>query len=158
MFKKTKEAVEIAKESVFFDLRRLRRRAFDKLTEVSGSLQVEVTPLRRPGPPPPGWEAFDLRGQADEWGPAPEPSTGPAFVIGRYLSGAIRSARTAVMDAYFDRYGEQDAKDYQHIAMEALIEEMRSHGFPLPIDNICDPGGQGYGNFPTDGIFHQGDD
>jgi hypothetical protein len=45
--------------------------------------------------------------------------------------------------------------DYQHIAMEVLVEEMRSHGFPLPID---DHPAQGYGNFPTDGIFHQGED
>lgn len=124
--------------------------------EVSGSLQVEVTPLRRPWPPPPGWEAFDLRGQADDWGPTPEPSTGPAFVIGRYLSGAIRSARTAVIEAYFDRYGQQDAKDYRHIARELMVEEMRSYGFPLPIDDNDE--GQGHGNFPTDGIFHQGDD
>jgi hypothetical protein len=158
MFNKTKEAVEIAKESVYFDLRRLRRRAFNRFVEVSGSLQVEVMPMRRPGPPPPGWEAFDLRGQPDDWGPQPEPSVGPAFVLGRYLSGAIRSARTAVMDAYFDRYGQQDALDAQHIAMEVLVEEMRSHGFPLPIDDICNPEGQGYGNFPTDGIFRQGTD
>lgn len=156
MFRKTKEAFEIAKESVFFDLRRLRRRAFDRLMEVSGSLQVELTPLRRPGPPPPRWEAFDPRGQADDWGPAPEPSTGSAFVIGRYLSGAIRSARMAMIEAYSDRYGNQDYLDYQHISMEAMVEEMRSYGFPLPIEGNAE--GQGYGNFPTNGIFRQGDD
>ena len=47
-----------------------------------------------------------------------------------------------------------------HIAMEVMVEEMRSHGFPLPIDDMPNGEhyGQGYGNFPTDGIFHQGDD
>jgi hypothetical protein len=60
-----------------------------------------------------------------------------------------------VWSLYRERYGQQDDLDYQHIAMEVLVEEMRSHGFPLPID---DHPAQGYGNFPTDGIFHQGED
>jgi len=155
MFNKTKEAIEIAKESVFFDLRRQRRRIFDRFLEVSGSLQVEAMPLRRPGKPPPEWEYVNLHSPSDAWGPTPAPSVGSSFVIARYLSGAIRSARTAVMDAYFDRYGEQDALDYQHLAREELVKEMRSYGFPLPTD---DHPAQGYGNFPTDDIFHQGGD
>jgi hypothetical protein len=62
----------------------------------------------------------------------------------------------AVIDAYFDRYGQQDYVDYHHIAMEVMVEEMRSYGFPLPIDDNAE--GQGYGNFPTDGVFRQGTD
>lgn len=170
MFNKTKEAVEIAKESVFFDLRRLRRRAFDRFMEVSGGFQqMSTRAASGPARPPLDQQTQDVLDWTDEEsgkefmdGP---PGFGPVDPVGSARRSAlagganlIRSSRMAIMDAYFDRYGQQDDKDYHHISMELMVEEMRSHGFPLPIDDICDPEGQGYGNFPTDGIFHQGED
>lgn len=135
MFNKTKEAVEIAKESVFFDLRRLRRRVLDGFMEWSIKLEKSIAGMYHP--------------------------ENKSVAKAQYKSAmSVWRFREAVWSIYRKRYGEQDALDYQHIVREELVEEMRSHGFPLPIDDMPkeDHYGQGYGNFPTDGIFRQGSD
>jgi hypothetical protein len=130
MFNKTKEAAEIAKESVFFDLRRLRRRVLDGFMERSIKLENSIAKMYHP--------------------------ENKSIAEIQYKSArSVWRFRQSVWSLYRERYGQQDDLDYQHIAMEVLVEEMRSHGFPLPID---DHPAQGYGNFPTDGIFRQGTD
>ena len=130
MFNKTKEAIEIAKESVFFDLRRLRRRVLDGFMEGSIKMEKSIVGMYHP--------------------------ENKSVAKAQYKSAmSVWRFREAVWSIYRKRYGEQDALDYQHVATEELVKEMRSHGFPLPTD---DHPAQGYGNFPVDGIFGQGSD